>query len=828
MELAILTGDIQRLSKGDVNITDSARQFLDGKFESVLKRDTGKEVLGQNPDSLQQLDACIVKNVENFMSQAGGDGSVARELEVLLCAASCLQAFVQNNWLGPVTDVEPSSVLAQPWTDDKALQELAVSSLSEDGEPVYSLSRHTSLLYLARIILVDCRHLCTSLQTWDWWLVRCLSVQQALLEQRSPTLRATILERLEEIAKRESLLAQESNKDVAVLFHVEAARMCQMFWEDKAAMEHITQARKLAGLQVELTGALGKRTRFQQEHTAQLLVKVTRDQGEQPLPVLGMSDPECTAAIPKNIALDDDTVLNKIDFKDEDANIIVSLSPLEQALLYGVMECHRRALAQERLRDEEVVTYLEHILSLSSSWCVSISALALRSRLESDSRRRVERSMQQLEELVNQTSRQEPDPSARLQLFYAARPPTTWTLQSELAGLLLSLGCIGAALDIYERLQLWEDAITCYQRLGKREKAESVIREQLAVKETPSLLCFLGDVTHDKIHYERAWEMSNHRSARAMCCLGYIHFREERYAEAVECFEKSLNVNALQIPVWFTCGCACMAAGNYKSAVKAFRRCVNIDYDNFEAWSNLATAYARMKNKRKAFLTVKDAIKCNYENWRLWENCLVFATDCGEFEEVIQAYHRLMDLKDKWTDAEVLKIVVKAVTNNMVDAAGLPAARLHNKLLELFGRITAKVTSDAQIWQLYADLTLAKTEYHEPDMEKALQFLQKSHRCVMQTPGWEKDADKCQQVGQQSLDLAKTYQTCASQTENSQQVVQMLSSAKLMLKGVVTKIKQQHTDPVSKSLPQPVSELCESLDLELEAIVNRVSELRAS
>ncbi|KAK7477463.1 hypothetical protein BaRGS_00031287 [Batillaria attramentaria] len=814
------------VERDDVNIPKTAGLFLDGKFECLLSEDTSKQLLGQNPDGQQHLDTCIVKNVETFLASTSGDGSLDRELEVLLCGASCLQLFVQNNWLGPLTDTPPTAFLTQPWTDDKAVQEIALSSLSEDGEPVYNLSRHTGFLHLARIIFVDCRHLCTSLQTWDWWLVRCLAVQQALLEQRSPTLRATILERLEDLSKRESLLIRESNKDVAVLFHLEAARMCQMYWEDKAALDHVTQARKLAGLEVELTGALGKRTRFQQEHTAQLLVKVTRDQGEQSLPAVGLCDPEFSATVPKNVALDDDTVLNKVNFKDEEANKVTPLSPLEQALLYGVMDCHRRTVAEEKLRDEEVVTYLEHILSQSSNWCVSVSALTLRSKLESDSRRRVERSMQQIEELVNQVSSKEPGVADRLPLFYPARPPTTWVLQSELASLLISLGCIGAALDIYERLQLWEDAIACYQRLGKREKAESVIREQLAIKETPSLLCFLGDVTHDKTHYQRAWEMSNQRSARAMRCLGYIHFSEERYDEAVECFEKSLAINALQIPVWFTCGCACMAAGNYEAAVKAFRRCVNIDYDNFEAWSNLATAYARLKNKRKAFLTVKDAIKCNYDNWRLWENCLVFATDCGEFRDVIQAYHRLMDLKEKWTDAEVLKIVVKAVTNNMEDAAGLPAARLHGKLLELFGRITAKVTSDAQIWRLYADLTLAETEHHKPDMQKAVQFLQKSHRCVMQTSAWEKDDKKCKEVAEQSLELSEVYQSCASQTENSQQAIQMLSSAKLMLKGVATKIRQQHTDPVNKTLPEVMSELCESLDKELESVTNRVAELR--
>ena len=31
-------------------------------------------------------------------------------------------------------------------------------------------------------------------QTWDWWLLRCLLTQQALLSDRSPTLMATVLE----------------------------------------------------------------------------------------------------------------------------------------------------------------------------------------------------------------------------------------------------------------------------------------------------------------------------------------------------------------------------------------------------------------------------------------------------------------------------------------------------------------------------------------------------------------------------------------------------------------------------------------------------------
>ena len=40
--------------------------------------------------------------------------------------------------------------------------------------------------------------------------------------------------------------------------------------------------------------------------------------------------------------------------------------------------------------------------------------------------------------------------------------------------MLLSLGLTGEALDIFEKLEMWEDAIACYQRMGKIEKVQTV------------------------------------------------------------------------------------------------------------------------------------------------------------------------------------------------------------------------------------------------------------------------------------------------------------------------------------------------------------------
>lgn len=826
MELALITGDKLRKSLGEVNVPEIVTMFLDGNFETALGTDSAMQVLTENTDNEENLETCIVKNVQCYLSSDMGDGqtSHSRELEVLAVGASCLQLFVQNNWTGPATFITPSAFLDLNFSEKTVVQEDALAYLFVDGEPVYARSQFSGFLQLAKVIFLDCRDLFTAVQTREWWLTRCLMVQQQLLEQRSPTLKDIIFQAHTEIAKKEALVGSEENRDVAILFHIEAAQMCQFYWDNKGAQSHVEQAQMLAGMKVELTGVLGKRTRYQQEAKAQLVVKVTRSEEVTPLPPVGLCDPEFSAPVPKSLPINDDTVLDVIDFKEKESDD-TQLSPLEQALLYITMEAHRRALPEDRLTNEETIAYLERIISQVSIWSVSVSAHTLRSKLEQKNRRRVERSMRQLEELFNQTTRVEPPVAVRLQLFYAALPPTVWVIQSQLAALLMSLGLLGEALKIYEHLQLWEDAINCYKLMDKLNKAESVIREQLAQKETPTLLCFLGDVTCDKTHYERAWEMSNHRNARAMRCLGYIHFREQRYDEAVECFEKSLAINYLQIPVWFTCGCASLTAEKYESAVTAFKRCVNIDYDNFEAWSNLATAYAKLKKKREAFLTVKEALKCSYENWRLWENCLVFATDCGEFDEAIRAYNRMLDLKEKFLDVQILRVLVKAVVNNMEDAGKKPAGRLLPKLLQLFGRMTAVMTVDADTWKMYAELSGTETPEHPADQEKVADHLQKAHRCLTLKSNWDRLPENCEKVAQSVLELTKVLRTCVEQTKDMQKIREFLNRMKFSLRGVTSAIKVTHTDPATQELAEPLKSTCQTLDAEVQSVMEQLEKL---
>lgn len=51
----------------------------------------------------------------------------------------------------------------------------------------------------------------------------------------------------------------------------------------------------------------------------------------------------------------------------------------------------------------------------------------------------------------------------------------------------------------------------------------------------------------DPTLYEKAWEISNHFSSRAMRSLGAYKISKKMYVEAMECFEKSTQINYFQV-----------------------------------------------------------------------------------------------------------------------------------------------------------------------------------------------------------------------------------------------------------------------------------------
>lgn len=103
-------------------------------------------------------------------------------------------------------------------------------------------------------------------------------------------------------------------------------------------------------------------------------------------------------------------------------------------------------------------------------------------------------------------------------------------------------------MAIFERLEYWAEVIECLQICKDFDGAHKLVKERMSIEgETPELLCILGDIQSKnedkKASYQRAWEVSKGRSARAKRQLGIMSMNESNWKESIIHLKQALAIN---------------------------------------------------------------------------------------------------------------------------------------------------------------------------------------------------------------------------------------------------------------------------------------------
>nr|CAB3267333.1 tetratricopeptide repeat protein 27 [Phallusia mammillata] len=798
--LGFLTSSTEDLTREyDAELKKLAKLTLEQNFGDGLLTD-----LKHLPtSSVADLEATLMEYIINSLSSEQNNRIVC-----LYCfGVCCLQTFVQLNWTGPQKKI---SLLENIIEGNNCLSE-ARDLLGKEEAHVFSVVKAPHYLFVAETIFECLNKQSKIFEAVSWWLLRCYSVHSRVIDVHSESLFRRTLS-LAETVFRISWINDDENRSFLLQLHLEVGLSLLYYYQYRQASDHFMQAKEVAGISFQFTGALGYRTKFQTKPISQLqmLIEVTNKE-EFPTRVTEKPD----KYFPKNLALNDDTLLDKLKLVDEEKFLFPNLCAEQTAVILAACTTMQKASPSCKLQQEEIGTMLEVLLASKSCWCTYSEALRVRCLNEKDRSRTVERSMNQLEDLMTLITQTDSVSTSRLDLFYCIFPEPLWQIQKDLAKLYLSLGAVGSALQQYEALEMWEDVIRCLIRSERTEAANKRINEQLETNETPNLWCLLGDITQDPKHYLKAWELSKERSSRAMRSLGGFYASKKQYKEAVACFEKSLKVLSLQIGTWFTLGCSYLVLQKYENAARAFKSCVALDWDNYEAWTNLSTSYVRCGKKAQAFKSMSEAVKCNFNKWQLWENYTAVATDIGHFSEAISGYNRLLELSNKFVDIPILKVLVRAVLEDITDASGNKGGLLRNKLLKLFGHITSQTTSHSVVWMLYGQLYSSDSSENTEENEKSIDYWHKGLRISMQKQAWEKDETTVNEIIETTQLITKA---CEKAGFRSQPV---LASLRMTLRGLYAKLKQREKDIL---VEQKQEYLQRSIAI-AEQSVNTISEL---
>ncbi|CAB0015795.1 unnamed protein product [Nesidiocoris tenuis] len=576
-------------------------------------------------------------------------------------------------------------------------------------------------------------------------------------------------------------------------------------------------------MEVNLTGALGRRTQFQRHDVAQLMINVKIDRSEGEI----VSEQIADQAFPKDVLLNDDTRLPQVAFTNAGDGVYPDLLPIEQVALIAVFVQRKKSQAKDNIQNDELLPFINCLLSHPKVWSLQISTLLFRSRIECEHKRTIERALLQTQELMALDANPTSVP-ARLSLFYCSYAPPSFIIASECGSILVALGSMQSALDIYLKLFMWEEVITCYNYLKLRHKAAEVIKEQMKKGETVKLWCSLGDATDDVTCYERAWELSQHRSSQAQRHWGMFYFNRKNYKNCISHLKLSLQINSLQVSLWFRLGYAALMEHKWEESASAYRRYTTLEPESFEAWNNLAKAYILLGEKQRAYTALQEAIKCNYDMWQVWDNLMAVSSDCGDFEQVVLCYHRILDLKDRHIDEQILSVLVSVIVKKVNDNRNRPASVHRKKALELFGRITSKVMGNPIIWQLYADLTSSIEEQTSVTRSKAVQYYQKAYTAAIQDNSWFHEIKSMRKILNICECLAEAHFAFAKDCPSTNEAIHSLSSAKLSLQNIISKISQHLSEFSVETVDDQFNKDLASLQTTLESVKKELTNLKNS
>lgn len=719
------------------------------------------------------------------------------------------------------------------------------TELGVDGEVLYKKSVAPAYLLLARQVLLDNASYVKHSKSISWWSARFGFKLQGVLSGPSETLRNFVNAQFQK-----SMFAYSSRPEILLEFGL----VYHHYRDSQRAREYFLKAKSAAKLYSELSGIMGRRTKYQTFDTPQLVLLAQSYQPGREMPTesseivitpshyvdkdsleayLGPSEdssPSTAASsstdsssssaasavtkstLPSEITPDDDDIRlkapkladeSKKDLTDENLKVI------DQCILLALCLDVKNENPKHGLTYEQMKAYVERVMKHPNNWMVHSMGLLIKSRLETNTTKYIDRAAMQLQVLADQfkeaeTAKDYPALIRSQRIFQVLYPPVH-RLKAEIGDLYLKLGVARSALAIFEDLEMWTDAIAAMQICGDDEKARGLIRSRLESDgDNPELLCLMGDVSATKAekveHYTKSWEISRGRYARAKRQLGRISMDDNDYKGALAHYKAALAVNPQYGFAWFRMGCCALELLDWEQAQLAFTRVTYLHPDDAEAWSNLAASCLKLGKLKEAHSAFKEALKHNQENWRIWDNYMVTCVKLGYVQEAIYCLHKLLELNTS-VDTEVLGILVDIATTRFTvsDATpqGTESQYVHKQLRTLLGRITTQISNNADLWDVYA-------KYYQAihDHSKVIEFRQKQCRSL-QTHGWESDREKFEKLvtGLQAL-------------VNAIEVAKDKSSAystKLQLKSMIKKAEDAFVDT-------PNFNILESLLPRMEAI----------
>lgn len=833
----------------DAELGEALKLILDGRTAEFVAQCSALT----SPQALQQLARYPAVPLRTVLGEFVAElVQQMPEISAQIVGVALLQLYIQANFTGPQCGVLARQMWF-PHADAAALQADAVKLLNIEGKTAYDLMNEPLFLVVALLVFEQLHGATCSLVPWDntapieevtaateqcveklgdgpvaaslaWWRTRALQVHLAVVSEPSDILASVSAVLLGQRVVNALVPAGETDvqlqKHLQLLFLLESARNGLHAQTEHLSEPFLRRAREVSQLELVLSGARAKRTKFQTFHaTSLILLARSADSAlytaEESQPeslqldsdlLLEKPEYEALDAIPddhpKKIKLDDlshlvdpaekrllPIAMHQQDIpaalRGLDPNSQPTLSDLDNVQLLLVLATLRQTSpAGNAMVDEELSAVVNRIVYATTrpvNWSVFARALWERSVLETGKARTVERGILQMTSLVeevgiNITSTVMPKAAelavsaaaARLRFVHQLPLMAQWSMDAKLAEKYMSLGVIKSALEIYERLQLATEAALCYAATDDEAQAVAILQARIrSHPEDARAISILGDIQQDPQLWEKAWQVG--RYAKAKASLAKYHYRPpphlgqaKNLAVSLEHMHDCLRASPLSYENWFFYGCCGLESEQWELAAEAFTRCVSLDDTNSHAWSNLASALLKLGKDRQAFTALKRALQQGegaLRSWRIYENYLLVAAKLGEWNDVLHATRELVAIrKEGGSDGQIDIPVVEKLVQILVEEPYSEEKRMTH-FQQLCVDLVCNVLPSVVSSSARAWRVVSRVELWRGKPWLALECHEKAYRATSQRPDLDTSEEAWSDAVEACLELVSAYES---------------------------------------------------------------------
>lgn len=153
----------------------------------------------------------------------------------------------------------------------------------------------------------------------------------------------------------------------------------------------------------------------------------------------------------------------------------------------------------------------------------------------------------------------------------------------------------------------------------------------------------------NKGNYEKALECFNKSiemnpdNARVYYSMGLVYDDTGSFDRAIECYQKSLEIDPNDVKVYIGLGNAFEEKNDFDTAIECYYHALEIDPNYTEAYFNLGKAYFNQGKHNKAIECYRKVLDKNPSDTRTCNNLGLAYFNIGSYEEAIECYKKVLE-----------------------------------------------------------------------------------------------------------------------------------------------------------------------------------------